>query len=528
MRMKPTLLPPALLLWLAASATLFCQTPILERQNLGPAVNGPLIEILPLVSPDGRTLYFDRKYDSANVGGVRDQDDIYISRLDSAGRWSDARNAGVPMNSRGSDILFWISPDGRNALVYSDRLTSPGCGLGIARKNGDLWDPPQAIVIDGVSSLGDTYYAQIAPDGKRLLLAYAPDPKSPDNIDIFSAPSIGRDLIHWGAPKGLGPAVNTSSFEGAPFLGVDNRTLYFASDGHGGVGGVDLFMSRRTGSGWSEWSTPVNLGPTINTPFTEASISITAPGDLLYVSGDVENGISYGRSDIYRMTLPAEFRPLPSVIIGGMLKGGDTAVAGLVIADMGGHEVASTGSGEDGRFVMVLPAGQYVRLTGWSAGYAETPIYLQTPAATGEIVPVTLQLQPAGIRSEQIFGPPGHPRSGSERIVLFESGSDDLNPESEHQIAQAAGDFSSKASQTDARIELHAYTDDVGGSKENRDLARRRAEAVMALLLRRGIQRNRITLKAHGELPSGDSREREEERRRNRRVEIRIIPAGRR
>lgn len=522
--MNPPLFPPALLLWLLASTTLFCQAPIPERQNLGPAVNSPLIEILPLVSPDGRTLYFDRKYDSANIGGIRDEDDIYISHLDSAGRWSDARNAGAPLNSRGSDLLFWISPDGRDALVYSDRLSgAAGCGLGIARKNGDRWEPPRAIVIDGVTSLGDTYYAQIAPDGRRLMLAYAPDPNSPENIDIFSAPSVGRDLLHWGVPKGLGPAVNTSSFEGAPFLAVDNRTLYFASDGHGGVGGVDLFMTRRTGSGWSEWSTPVNLGPTINSTFTEASISITASGDLLYLSGDVEKGISYGRSDIYRMTLPPEFRPMPAVIVGGMLKGSDTAVAGLVIADMGGREVASAGSGEDGTFVMVLPAGKFVRLTGWSAGYAETAIYAEMPAATGAIVPLTLELRKNGSRPVPAI-PRRQPTGAPAEVILFDSGSDELAGEAENRIAATA---ESTALQSGARIELHAYTDDVGSTGSNRDLARRRAEAVATVLAGRRIDPARVTMKVHGELPSSDRQGREEERRRNRRVEIRIIPAGR-
>jgi hypothetical protein len=101
MRMNPSPLLPALLLWLVASTTLFCQDPRQQRENLGPEVNSSSIEIVPLVSPNGRSLYFDRKFDSANVGGADDEDDIYVSTLDSSGRWSPARHIGAPLNTKG-------------------------------------------------------------------------------------------------------------------------------------------------------------------------------------------------------------------------------------------------------------------------------------------------------------------------------------------------------------------------------------------------------------------------------------------
>lgn len=76
------------------------------RENLGDKINTQYVEILPIISPDGKTLYFDRKYDKNNVGGEMDDDDIYYSELLPNGKWSECKNIGSPLNSVGSDVLF--------------------------------------------------------------------------------------------------------------------------------------------------------------------------------------------------------------------------------------------------------------------------------------------------------------------------------------------------------------------------------------------------------------------------------------
>ena len=89
------------------------------REHLGPAINTADIEIAPVISPDGKTLYFDRKYSFDNLGGTNDDDDIYYSTLGDDGLWSPAKNIGAPLNTMGSDVLFWIAPEGDVALVHN-------------------------------------------------------------------------------------------------------------------------------------------------------------------------------------------------------------------------------------------------------------------------------------------------------------------------------------------------------------------------------------------------------------------------
>ncbi|MBL7986799.1 MAG: OmpA family protein [Chlorobi bacterium] len=497
----PLLVAACLLLLMASHHALAQPTPTDDaeptlRENPGPGVNSTAIEILPLVSPDGRTLYFDRKYAPANTGGVDDDDDIYMATLQPDGSWGNAVNLGSPMNSPKSDVLFWISADGTTGLMHSGatvkttigkgkkaKTTEHTVGLSLIRRVNDAWAKPTPIIIQGLASLGDSYYATISPDGRKLILAYNTDHSNPDNLDLFVCTAITSDMTRWSEPTSLGSTINTPMFEGAPFMAADNRTLYFASAGHDGLGESDLFMTRRIGNSWNAWTTPVNLGPTINTPMFEASLSVPATGDYIYLSGSGFPGEdNFGRSDIYRLQLPQELRPIPATLVQGhLVAAGGKPVEGLVRVErkLDGLELFSTTSDHNGRFTLVLPPDTDVTIIGWGNGYDEQSQAVRTSAQP--ISGITLELTTASASGATM--PETDTETAAIPVIYFPTGSAIITTDSERRLQSLARQYSRKRLQS---ITLVGFTDDEGEEAMNDSLSLRRANAVKAWLQQNG------------------------------------------
>ena len=123
-------------------------------------------------------------------------------------------------------------------------------------------------------------------------------------FDIYS--SHLDDNGHWEAPVNLGDSINTPFNEQSPFIHPDNQTLYFSSDGWVGMGGYDLFVSRRKDDGC--WGKPVNLGYPINTQKDEIGLFVNARGNKAYFSSSRKEGRGL---DIYSFDLYKEAQPIP-------------------------------------------------------------------------------------------------------------------------------------------------------------------------------------------------------------------------
>lgn len=246
--------------------------------SLGPSVNSPGPEGMPLISPDGRTLYFYRDKSAENIGSS-ETTDIWSSTLSPDGTWGPAVNLGKPVNNAGNNFPCSITPDG-NILVVGNVYNRDGTmtsGVSWSRRTPTGWSFPVKLSITGYKNIsrGNSFY--LCNDGKTLLLSIQ------DPGDTFG----GRDLYvsflvgdrKWTRPRNLGSGVNTPKSELTPFLASDGVSLYFASDGlPGGYGGCDIWVSRKLDGTWTNWSVPENLGPEINTPGEERGYTIPASG----------------------------------------------------------------------------------------------------------------------------------------------------------------------------------------------------------------------------------------------------------
>lgn len=138
----------------------------------------------------------------------------------------------------------------------------------------------------------------ISADGRELFFVS----RRNGNADIYRSERNADGT--WGEPQNIGEPVNSKGSEMAPFLHPDGRTLYFSSDKHIGMGGFDLFVSRRNEEG--QWQEPVNLGFPINTSGDEINFFVAADGRTAFISSQRENG--RGGYDIYTFELPEEIR----------------------------------------------------------------------------------------------------------------------------------------------------------------------------------------------------------------------------
>ena len=273
-------------------------------ENLGSNVNSPYNDMLPIISPDGNTLYFARKYAPENMG-VEKKDDIYISQKLNANTWSKAQNIGSPLNTDEHNFVCAISPDG-NTMYLANRYDYRTEGQRVAvsyRNDKGKWSKPSALNI--VNMYNKSKYAcyHLSIDEKVMVMAIERNDTYGD-MDLYV--SFRYADGNWSEPLNMGSDLNTAGAEASVFLAADGKTLYFSSNGHAGFGDLDMFMSKRLDNTWKHWSTPVNLGNRINTPGMDVYYTIPASGDYAYYSSE---RAGYGLNDIYRILLPQALRP---------------------------------------------------------------------------------------------------------------------------------------------------------------------------------------------------------------------------
>ncbi len=289
---------------------------IAEPQNLGPAVNSSYDERLPIISPNGKTLFFARKMDPRNVG-TDDKDDIWVSHLMKDGTWSTAINAGGTLNTKEHNFVVASNITGDVLYLANDYKTESE-GLSYSKKRNGQWAKPRVFQITDHVNRSKFVSYHLSVDGDVLLMSVHRD-EGFGYRDFYVSFQKGNDV--WTRPKSLGPIINTVGEENTVFLAADNTTIYFSSNGHYGYGGLDMFMSKRLDDSWTKWSPPKNMGEHINTPANDYNYTVPASGDYAYFASEFH---TYGGSDLFRIRLPEESRPGPVKLITGRILHSDT------------------------------------------------------------------------------------------------------------------------------------------------------------------------------------------------------------
>lgn len=260
-------------------------------------INSAYEEREPIPNWDGSKLYFWRREMPSNTAGQSDLGDIWVSTRRVDGSWNPAKNIGKPLNSKGHDFVWQVSPDEDTLWVMQ---VAPGVregGIAYSVRNSlGYWSVPVDAHIRNFNYQGQ--YKDYYMTRDRIMLLPNEGKNTYGGTDIYIAFPLNDTA--WSEPVNLGPTINTVGDEDAPFLAKDGVTLYFNSDGHDGLGDHDIFMTQRLDDTWRNWSKPVNIGAPINTVGYDFDFFVSDDGRRLFWCSDQG---AYGSNDIYEMDL---------------------------------------------------------------------------------------------------------------------------------------------------------------------------------------------------------------------------------
>ena len=338
-------------------------------------------ENMPVFSKDSSTLYFVRSLDAQNEGGINDQD-IWQAKRQEDGSYAELTRL-KSLNNKFNNGVLGISKDGTTMYLLNtyDGKRDVEKGIAASQNNNGNWGKPQEIVIPGLDIDGNFYGFHVSEDGKTIIISYN-GPGSLGEEDLYVCLNNGNV---WSAPMHMGSTVNSSGFEMSPYLCSSQDTLFFSSNGLGGEGDADIFYSVK-GSGWTDWSTPKNLGNRINSPNFDAYFSYT--GKTAYWSSNRDNG----RSDIYTIDILTP-PPLEIACVGTNVSvySGDDGSIDLRINGGGAPYIFEWSNGATSEDISGLKAGDYtVTVTDAIGQTATTMCSLDEPEKV--IDPVLVQM----------------------------------------------------------------------------------------------------------------------------------------
>jgi outer membrane protein OmpA-like peptidoglycan-associated protein len=483
------------------------------KENLGSEINSPFEELMPIISPDGQTLYMT-VIEPANVGGNKTSD-IWISTQNHDGTWTKRKNIGAPLNTEQSNFIVSAPPDNNSLILQGIYKIENGehttvRGLSITNKNNEEWSYPSELSIKNYYSNSSRTTACMSPNQKVIIL------------DLERNDSYGRNDIYvsflekdgsWSAPKNMGPTLNTYADDGTPFIAADGKTLYYSSAGKRGYGSNDIFVSTRLDESWTNWSEPVNLGPDINTSHWDAYYTIPASGDYAYIVSDDKTG--YGLSDIYRIKVSETTKPKPVVIIYGKTFNKSTNKpigTHITYHDMSTGEEAgiATSNPLDGTYKIVLPYGKVYGFL------AEKENFLSESNNTD----LTDVKKFKEIRQNLYLSPIENGKMITLNNVFFVKSKAELLPGSTIELDRLVKVLKSNPT---ISIDLSGHTDNVGDADKNIELSQQRVDVIKKYLAAKGIDSTRVSGKGYGSTKPVANNDTEETRKLNRRVEFKIV-----
>ena len=472
--------------------------------NLGDSINTDGFEYINALSVDGSRLFFTRR----SLGEHGNEDFFFSVHQQDA--WGLAHDLGPPVNTAGDEGALCLSPDGSQlffaACTRNDSYGS--CDIYTSRRAGTQWSEPENLG-PVVNSIQWDSQPSLASDGRTLYFASKRN-GGKGNSDIWK--SVMQTNRKWSIPENLGDSVNTGDAEMTPFIHPDGKTLYFASKGHPGMGGADLFVSRADANG--KWSKAVNIGYPLNTEADEMSLVVNAMGDTAYLASDKIGG--KGKTDIYSFLLPPLAKPDPVSYVKGIVSDAKTKArlqASFELSDLstGNVVVRSLSDAYTGEFLLSLPAGKEYALSVTQEGYMFYSLHFSVGSGKDRFKPeiIAVELQPFALGKAMIL-----------HNIFFDTDQHTLLKESRVELDKLIGFL---LANTNLRIEIGGHTDNEGADNYNLQLSDARAKAVYDYLVVHGIAGSRLSYHGYGKTQPTSTNDTPEGRAGNRRTEFKIV-----
>lgn len=479
----------------------------LDPQPLPDIINAFATQYFPALTADQRQLFYTRRL---GLSG-NDDEDIVVSELNSEGNWTKPVSVSDKINSPNNEGTCTVSADGRR-LIFTSCLGRRGygsCDLFQSIKQGEQWTEP--VNLGGnVNSAAWESQPSLSADGRTLYFV-SDRPGGFGQRDIYVT-HIQEDGT-WSKAQNLGPDVNTPLDELSPFIHANNQTLYFASNGHVGYGGYDIFYTEKKDK---RWQSPKNFGAPVNNFEDQLSLFITADGKKAFYSHEEEVRSRVFASRIYTFDVPEELQVLNKTLYvkGRVLdkESGKALTARIELSNVESNELVSVFESDavNGEYLSVIAEGARYALFVEKEGYLfQSKAFDATELSTLDPLTINFELERATKGAKIILN-----------NIFFAHDSYELSVESLTELQKIA-EFVKK--HPNLQIEIAGHTDNTGSPEYNKILSENRAKSVYNALINNGLSRSNFIYQGYGPSKPAYANDSEAGRKLNRRIEFIIL-----
>ena len=419
--------------------------------------------------------------------------DAFLNSHWSNGLWTEGKNLTSTIKSDGNYYVTGISSDGKTLLFHSYSMFSGEDVYQSVIRDGKWTEP---VKMDTTINTGYIEnHASLSPDGNVLYFTSS-KPGGYGGLDIYSSRKDKNG--HWSEPVNLGPSVNTPYDDITPFVSPDGTRLFFSSAGHDNMGGFDLFTAQKDSSG--KWSDPVNLGyPVNNTGDNDYFFPVNDTTGYLYAYRDD----SYGQTDIYRVTIQDVLKkgivPLTVTVLQKNISG-VAEQALLFIININSRDTIQPENTRENMYFFRVPEGNYI-LHAKADNFKSSEQKL-TVSQTGDN-DILITLKPQRKYVSEFTGRIIQEADSSVStliklpgIILFPFDHSELT---ENALNKLDSIINIMQKYPALNITLIGKTDNWGPAVYNQYLSKQRAQTVSNYIKQNGIDPKRITVKATGE-----------------------------
>lgn len=478
-----------------------------KQKVLSDTVNQFVKQYFPVLTADQQQLIFTRR-----IGFSDDFDeDLVVSSKNASGQWTAPQSISKNINTPLNEGTCTISADGRKLIFTScsGRDGFGSCDLFESLKIGDGWTEPKNLG-PNVNTTEWESQPSLSADGRTLY--FVSDRRGGQgrrDIWITTLNAKGE----WSRSKNLGSPINTVYDEISPFIHVNNRSLFFASNGLTGYGGYDLFVSEKDSSRWGE---PVNMGAPINTHEDQFSLFITPDGKKGYYSHEemIEGGRSV--SKIMEMEIPETSRiKIKSNYVKGTVRDRITREplkAKIEMINIQTREIESLVESDSvsGEYLIVLTQGAEYALYVNKKTYLFKSLYFNySEVRDFEPIILDIDLDKAIEGSVAVL-----------QNIFFDHDKYELKEKS---ISELQNVERFLLENPNIKVEISGHTDNVGTVSYNMQLSQKRAQAVYNYLIARGISASRLLARGYGPGKPVADNATEVGKQQNRRIEFRLL-----
>lgn len=475
---------------------------IINPLELPKSVNKFQSQYFPVMTADRETLIFTGNQDS--------DENLYVASVKDK-IWAEPVSISEKINSKENEGTATISADGRTLVFTScgGRKGFGSCDLFISYKQGESWTSPQNLGL-GVNSPEWDSQPSLSADGRTLY--FVSDRKgSLGKRDIWVSKLDSTNA--WAKAVNMGNPVNTIEDDLSPFIHANGKTLFFASEGHVGMGGLDLYFTENQ---QDKWKIPENLGYPLNTFEDQVALFITADGKKAYYSLERDQDDKYRRAKIVEIEVPeslqAKFKAtsfLKGVVYDAKTK--QKLQTDIELIALKNNELVGKirSDAQTGAYTSVLTSGGEYAIFITKKGYFFKSLNFDFSDKIGLDKILDIPLEPIKKDAKEILN-----------NIFFDTAKWDLKPESTVELDKLVALLKENPN---LPIEISGHTDDVGKEADNLILSQKRAKSVVDFLAQRGVDITKVKSEGYGKTRPYLPNSSDENRKLNRRIEVKFL-----